>query len=113
MKILSFLNLLDANHKLSLTNIALIVILTKIALSPFDYAGAAILLPVLASYMHKRYTTAKATATEKAQESAQISSLIAQMDAFKADHEETAKTLAETKKLLSNSNLIAAFQPKR
>lgn len=57
---MSFLRLLDENRELSITNIAVIVVLVKLALDPdLDYAAIAALLGVIGSYSFKRYTQRK------------------------------------------------------
>ncbi len=111
--LLRFFNLLDKGNKLSLTNLSLVIILAKIATSPFEYAGAAILLPILGSYMQKRYETNKAEKEAKALESQANADLAAKIDKVQADHEEVVKALAETKKLLSNTNLAAGFNHRK
>ena len=59
---LKFFNLLDRGNKLSITNTAVVVIVVKMALAPFDWATAAALLVSLLNYMDKRRTSAKAEA---------------------------------------------------
>ena len=54
-RVLNFLNLLDSEGKLSITNIAVIIILIKLALSPSaSITEAGTLLLVLANYALKR-----------------------------------------------------------
>lgn len=55
----NFLNLLDAQGKLSITNVAVIVCLLKLAFAPAaSITEAGTLLVALANYAHKRYTSA-------------------------------------------------------
>lgn len=54
MKFLGWLNLLDVEGKLSITNLAMYVIILKVSLSPFDWASAVTLFIVCLNYMHKR-----------------------------------------------------------
>lgn len=54
MKFLGWLNLLDVEGKLSITNLAMYVIIMKVSLSPFDWASAVTLFIVCLNYMHKR-----------------------------------------------------------
>lgn len=55
----NFLNLLDAQGKLSITNVAVIVCLLKLAFAPAaSITEAGTLLVALANYAHKRYTNA-------------------------------------------------------
>lgn len=55
--ILNFLNVLDSEGKLSITNLAVIIVLVKLVIAPtasITEAGA--LLVALANYAHKRFT---------------------------------------------------------
>ena len=55
-KILNKLNLLDAQNNLSITNIAVIVVLVKLVLTPqWTLNEAGMLLLTIANYSHKRY----------------------------------------------------------
>lgn len=61
----NFLNLLDAQGKLSITNVAVIVCLLKLAFAPAaSITEAGTLLVALANYAHKRYTNATPEPTE-------------------------------------------------
>lgn len=56
-QILSFFNLLDTEGKLSISNVAVVVVLVKLAIAPAaSLTEAGSLLVVLANYAHKRYT---------------------------------------------------------
>ena len=56
-RILTFLNLLDNGGNLSLTNIAVIICLVKLAMSAqLSSTDVAALLAAIANYCHKRYT---------------------------------------------------------
>ena len=60
LKALDFLRLLDEAGCLSLTNIAVMVVLVKVAMSQFpSFAELAALLTVLSTYTFKRYTQRK------------------------------------------------------
>lgn len=84
-KILKFLNLLDKDENLSITNIAVIVLLTKIALiNTLDWPVVASLLLALINYGHKR--TKLTELSEKQLENIQ----------------ETVKTVSETVKKITN-----------
>jgi hypothetical protein len=64
-KIAAFLRLLDENAQLSLTNIAVMIILVKVALAPtLNFAEVATLLGVLSGYSFKRFVQRK---TDKVQ----------------------------------------------
>ena len=58
---LSFLNLLDAEGRLSITNLAVVITLVKLAISPAaSLTEAGMLLCTLTNYAHKRVVTAQA-----------------------------------------------------
>jgi hypothetical protein len=58
--ILKFLNVLDANENLSITNLAVIVALVKLAIAPTaSITEAGTLLIALANYGHKRFVNAQ------------------------------------------------------
>lgn len=60
-KFLDFFRFLDENGTLSLSNIAVMVILVKLAIAPvLDFTEVAALLGVLSTYSFKRYTQRKA-----------------------------------------------------
>jgi uncharacterized protein YlxW (UPF0749 family) len=116
-KLLRFFNLVDRSCNLSITNIAVIVIITKMALAPFDWATAAGLMVALLNYAHKRSESNKASKAEvktielvSMQE--KVESLAGQVEQFKAVQDAVAKQSEDTKKLLSNSNLANAFKPR-
>jgi len=57
-KILKFLNVVDREGNLSITNIAVIVLLTKIAIAPdMDWPTVGALLASMMNYMNKRTNT--------------------------------------------------------
>lgn len=58
-KILDYLKL-EESGKLSITNLAMITILIKFAISPFEWGSALSLFIVCLNYSHKRYLNAKA-----------------------------------------------------
>ena len=61
-KILTFLSLADKDGNISLTNLGVVVCITKIAIAPtLDWQVISALLLTLLSYNSKRYTIAKAT----------------------------------------------------
>jgi hypothetical protein len=56
LKILNFLRIVDENALLSLTNIAVIVVLVKLAIAQdLDFEAVAALLAVLSGYGYKRF----------------------------------------------------------
>ena len=85
-KILRFFNLVDRNCNLSITNIAVIVLITKMAIAPFDWATAAGLLVTLINYSHKRYANAQAEkAAADAVTNEQVSSVQAIVDQIRTE----------------------------
>ena len=59
-KILQFLRVVDENKQLSITNIALIIILIKLAIAPaLSITEAGTLLITLGNYGHKRHVQEK------------------------------------------------------
>jgi hypothetical protein len=102
--LLAFLNLKDGN-KLSLTNLAFAIILVKIATSPFDFMGAATLIPILASYMHKRHVATK----DASSTSSSLKEVQTQLATLQESHKEIDKTVQEAKKLLSTHAMSQAF----
>ena len=85
-KTLRFFNLVDRNCNLSITNIAVIVLITKMAIAPFDWATAAGLLVTLINYSHKRYANAQAEkAAADAITTEQVNSVQAVADKLKTE----------------------------
>lgn len=58
---LNFIHLLDDQNRLSITNIAVIVLVVKVAAAPLDWPTAAGLLCTLLNYGHKRIIDSKTT----------------------------------------------------
>ena len=56
---LNFLHLLDDQNRLSITNIAVIILVVKVAAAPLDWPTAAGLLCTLLNYGHKRVIDSK------------------------------------------------------
>lgn len=108
---LRFFSLVDREGNLSISNVAVIVIVTRIAIAPFDWATAAALLVSLLNYSHKRYETNKYEANIEPV-SAEPSSLQLEVDQLKSSFESVNKLAEDTKKLLSQSNLASAFIPR-
>lgn len=112
--VLRFFNLLDRSKNLSITNIAIIVLITKMALTPFDWPTAAGLLVVMFNYMHKRAETNKVMETEF--EVAKFDEILTnvnqfqeRLNKFQLDHDKVAKQAQETKNLLTSHNLSHTF----
>lgn len=62
LRTLNFLKLIDENASLSLSNVAMMVVLVKLALAPtVSLAEAAILLPVIGNYAFKGYHLRRST----------------------------------------------------
>lgn len=101
--LLRFGNLLDRNNHLSITNVAVIVIITKMALAPFDWAVAAGLLVTMVNYAHKRSETNK---TDKALDISKLSEQVTQLQETNAA---IIKQSVEVKNLLSKNAISTAF----
>lgn len=109
--ILRFFSLVDRDGNLSISNVAVIVIVARIAIAPFDWATAAALLVSLLNYSHKRYESNKFEANQEPV-SAEPSNLQLEIDQLKSNYESVHKLAEDTKKLLSQSNLASAFMPR-
>jgi hypothetical protein len=80
-KALSFLNLLDRSKKLSLTNLALYVLIVKIALVPqLSVADGAVLFLGILNYMHKRFEANKSSKIEATEQSEVVAKLRKEME---------------------------------
>lgn len=64
MSLLRFLNLLDQEQKLSITNVAMVAMLGKMLVSPIDWPSALALFTLAANYAHKRYEANKEVAKD-------------------------------------------------
>lgn len=68
-KLLAFLNLLDADSNLSITNAAVIALVIKMLVSPnLDWPSITAMVITFANYMHKRQSADAAAATEATDE---------------------------------------------
>lgn len=109
---INFLNLLDRGGKLSLTNLAVVICLFKIALAPaFSLADMGVLLLTLLNYAHKRtesYKVAKEQAKVVAPNE-DVESLKAQMQELKTLHDTVSRQAEETKNLLAGGKLAAGM----
>lgn len=127
-KIIKFLNILDADGKLSISNIALLLVLLKGVATSFGMQDLVVFLGLLINYIHKRYTINKAIDSTKNDDA--IFELYQGIDLLKQDfsehkeeinkdlstykdsYEKVAKQSEEVKKLISDSNLSRAFNPR-
>lgn len=74
LNLLTFLNLTDYSGRLSITNIAVVILLTKIAYYPtLDWAVVSGLLVTLLSYSHKRYENNRIQAAKPSKELEEVS----------------------------------------
>lgn len=115
--VLRFLNLVDRSCNLSITNIALIVLITKLALAPqFSIPEVAAFFMALLNYGHKRHESNKAIANEVPEviptPAIDLSPIQQEIANLKANQESVNRLAEETKKLLSQSSLAAAFSPR-
>lgn len=116
-KILSFLNLLDRKNNLSITNVAVIVLVTKMAISAFDWPTAAGLMITLLNYGHKRHESNKASkdleqsnAIAALQE--QVAKVSEQVVVIESTNVDVLKQAEEVRKIVQNHNLKEAFAPR-
>ena len=125
-KILNFFQLADRAGNLSISNIAVIVLITKIALAAtIDWGVVSGLLITLLNYGHKRHEsnkaakdTAVAAATSALQE--QVSQLAGKLESIQDASDKQAelnevmqKQADEVKKIVANAKLVEAFAPRR
>ena len=109
MKLLKFLNLLDRQNNLSITNFGVFIILIKIATSPFDWATAAALLVTLLNYSHKRHIDSNQTIKDSSLVDDKINELKSKIESFSGTSDQMNKVLEEAKKVISSSNISNAF----
>jgi len=123
-KFLRFLNLVDRNCDLSITNIAVITLITKIAIAPtIDWQAAGALMVALLNYSHKRSESNKAEA--KASEVAKLAAVeaakpvvsLAELEEIKANyaelkaqHEQVSKIADKAKEFMSSQSVARGFQ---
>lgn len=116
---LSFFGLTDKHWNLSLSNIAVIILLWRMGVSDyFDWPMAAALLFVLLNYIHKRHESVKVIKAEAELIKydvlfTNISALSAKLDTFEQGYAAIAKQAEDTKKLLSTTNVNHAFGASR
>jgi len=119
LKLLKFCNLTDKDNNLSISNIAVIVVIIKIALAAtLDWATAATLLMALLNYGHKRETTIKAIKEAKKDDAlsdltSSLKNVAAKVEKYENTIVTVAKQAEETKKQLSQLNLGNAFSPNK
>lgn len=112
-RVLKFLSLTDRSHNLSVTNIAVIVIITKIAISAFDWPTAAALMVTLLNYSHKRVETAKvlkAQAEADAKAQAEAAKPVIDLAPVINQVNEVASKLNSVEKVVSQMTLANTFQ---
>lgn len=108
-KALKFLSIMDYSGKaISITNVALIVVISKIALSPvFDWPTAAALLLSLLNYSHRRYESNR---LKPEVHNDDLHHLHSRLNDLQAGQEEYDKVLEEAKSLVSKANLAMGFR---
>ncbi len=117
-RLLVFLGLTDKSHNLSITNIAVIVLITRMAIAPFDWPTSIALLFAMLNYIHKRSQVAKAVkdqeqATSFTEIKEEMLAVRAKLEKFEVGYAVIAKQADDTKKLLSQSNVNHAFGARR
>lgn len=114
-KLITFLSLADCEGNLSISNVAVITLITKIALTEtLDWTVIAALMMALLNYSHKRAVIAKAEREDHKNEGlpeieAEVMGLTAQMKDLEELKETLVKQAEETQKLVSSLNLAKAF----
>ena len=82
MKILQYLNLLDSEGRLSITNLSVIVVLIKLAIiSNPSIAETGALFATLLSYAHKRHVNANSTEETEASTTEAINKTLSELEA--------------------------------
>jgi hypothetical protein len=110
-RLLAFLRLTDAHDgQLSLTNLALIIVLVKLALAPSSPIDLATLLATLTAYYGKKVLSSRTSA-----QGADAAAAVAKADAAVTGQAETEKKLAELKAQLERtvSALNVSIPPRR
>lgn len=122
-RLAKFLNLLDRGGNLSISNVAVIICITKMAIAPqVSIVDAGALLISLLNYGHKRAESNKVEKTNKEQELSTLketlekvvevqNKITSDMSEIKANSHKLQDITEQAQKLVSNSNLAAAFQP--
>lgn len=117
--ILRFFNLVDRNCNLSITNIAVIVLITKMALAAtIDWGVVSGLLITLINYGHKRHESNKAE--KKAAEmvlvtnkNEELEKVKAELETMKPVFDKVLKQSEDLQKVLNNSAIMGAFGIKK
>lgn len=79
--VLKFLNILDTNENLSITNLAVIIALIKLSLAPTaSITEAGTLLIALANYGHKRFVNAQEVEVPEDTISPKVEAIQAKLD---------------------------------
>lgn len=118
-KILKFFQLTDRAGDLSITNIALIVMITKLAVAPtFTIPEIAAFFIALLNYSHKRLESNKAIKNDKLQEDvAAISTALNNLKEQVADNSKLAETIQkqsdEVQKIVNANALQQRFGLKK
>jgi len=106
VKILKLLNLLDEKSVLSITNLFMYIVLTKVILSPFDWSGAVILISIVVAYMLERVEAGKIKYKELDNQTSRVETIIKELNnsikVLQDNAEVTNKILNEDRKTLSS-----------
>ncbi len=111
--LLRFMNLLDRGNMLSITNIAVVVCVFKVAtsLNPSLAEVGALMLSLL-NYGHKRFEGNVSERHESIKaDVTKFTVLQNQIDNIKHERDEITKITEEARKLISTSKLSAALNP--
>lgn len=114
--ILKFLNILDKQGNLSITNILVLSLGIKLLIaSQTELSDTLILLIPIISYMQKRYETNKAIKqvtdiTELSKLTDQVSLITKELNEIQQLNEDIKKQSDDVRKLINNNNLSHAFK---
>jgi hypothetical protein len=102
MRLLAWLNLLDSDGNLSITNVAVVALVIKMLLAPqLDWPSVVAMIVTFTNYMHKRQTSDGAIASDETDE----------MKAIKAQYEAAvvaqAKAISDLQSKIGNLSGLA------
>lgn len=111
IRVLDFFNLLDHKKNLSISNIAVIILLVKIAMSPtIDWAVVSALLLSLLNYSHKRTVNSK---VKEEAPTVDLSPLVEALEETKQEVRKVADMATEAKEKAGNVALAMGIRTKK
>lgn len=117
LKVLKFLNLLDNENSLSLTNLSLYIVLFKIPFS-HSFTDIAIILPAIALYAHKKVLVTKSKQKSSIVEefntlSLQVEALAKKTEANQILFSTVEQQSQEAKRILAGAQNNNLFIPRK